>query len=100
MAASVVLASGDYTGVRDFRPMRIWDAETGQVVTPLDERAGRSDDLQFSPNGRLVLSLCNDSPPRAPVWDAATGKHLFSLTGHAGDIAAVKGIQGLKGLPF
>ena len=60
----VVTASRDNTA-------RVWDAGTGQPITPPLLHAGPVGSAQFSPNGLLVVTASFDRTARA--WDAFTG---------------------------
>jgi WD40 repeat protein len=73
----------------NWQPMRIWDAATGKPLLNLDKEAGECETLQFSPDGRFAVGVCNEKRPRAVVWDAATGKPHCTLEGHEGDLTAV-----------
>ncbi|MCI0746875.1 MAG: hypothetical protein L0Y58_15845, partial [Verrucomicrobia subdivision 3 bacterium] len=53
---------------------QIWDAFTGQPVTAPLKHNGRVESVRFSPDGKRVITACNDSNAR--VWDAASG-HLL-----------------------
>jgi WD40 repeat protein/ABC-type transport system substrate-binding protein len=50
----------------------------------LDAHANQVFDGNFSPDGRYIVTAHNDGT--AWVWDAATGKVLFSLKGQAGSL--------------
>jgi WD40 repeat protein len=56
---------------------REWDAATGQQIRILADEVGRS---QFSPDGRLVLTIASAGDGIA-LWDAATGRRLRNLAG-------------------
>lgn len=69
----VVTASFDNTA-------RVWDAETGQLLTMLSGRAVKLDCAQFSPDGSRIVSVGFDNTAR--VWDAETGRLRTELKGH------------------
>jgi WD40 repeat protein len=77
-------AEGGARSAEDAAPS-LWDPTTGRRVTRLDPKAGDSNRLQFSPDGRLVLGLTGTT---ALLWDAGNGRHLHKLTGHSGDLTA------------
>jgi WD40 repeat protein len=77
-------AEGGARSAEDAAPS-LWDPTTGGRVTRLDPKAGDSNQLQFSPDGRLVLGLTGTT---ALLWDAASGRHLHKFTGHTGDLTA------------
>ena len=43
--------------------------------------------MAFSPDGRLLATASEDETAR--LWDPATGEHLRTLTGHAGEVEGV-----------
>ena len=53
------------------RTKRVWDAATGQPITPPLRHGDRVECASFSPDGRHVVTACGDGTAR--VWDAATG---------------------------
>jgi WD40 repeat protein len=55
---------------------RVWDASTGQPVTPPMRHQGESLRAVFSPDGRRILTS-NRGDTMARVWDAATGKPVI-----------------------
>jgi WD40 repeat protein/serine/threonine protein kinase len=69
----VVTASRDHTA-------RVWDADTGEAVTP----PLRHDDIvwkaRFSPDGRYVVTAGRDRTAR--VWDAGTGRAVGRALTH------------------
>ncbi|KIM20971.1 hypothetical protein M408DRAFT_305789 [Serendipita vermifera MAFF 305830] len=59
------------SGSRD-RTVRVWDAETGDVVSgPFEGFFGCVSSVAFSPDGRRIVSGSRDRTVR--VWDAETG---------------------------
>ncbi|KIM32666.1 hypothetical protein M408DRAFT_184821 [Serendipita vermifera MAFF 305830] len=64
------------------RTIRVWDAETGEVVTgPLKGHTDRVFSVAFSPDGRQIVSGSSDGTVR--VWDAKTGEVVVGpLEGH------------------
>lgn len=76
-----------------------WDAEVGifnlknldekPVVVGFRDRRDYSavDDLDFSPDGKLLVAASKSGEPR--VWEAATGRQIFELRGHRQAVGAV-----------
>ncbi len=77
-SAGVGKISGPPTTARPgARPGRVFSSGTSYGMVA----------LAFSPDGtRLVASSAEG---RAPVWDARTGSHLFTLSGYSGMLTAV-----------
>jgi WD40 repeat protein len=67
--------------------VRIWDAETGRAVKPLEGHTSTIHLLAFSPDSRLIATEAGDQTGK--VWDVGTGKELFTLEGLTGDFAAL-----------
>ena len=53
---------------------RVWNALTGDPVTPPLRHHGVVEGISFSPDGSRVLTQSNDGTAR--VWDAATGRPI------------------------
>jgi WD40 repeat protein/serine/threonine protein kinase len=66
----LVTASDDNTA-------RIWDAVTGQPVSPPLQHTDKVNQASFSPDGKRVVTASNDST--AQVWDAETGQPVQRL---------------------
>ena len=75
-------------GFRGIRSrLKVWDADTGRLVS---EFVGHSDQVRgivFSPDGRLIASGSFDQTLK--IWDAATGKELRTLAGHSNWIQGI-----------
>jgi eukaryotic-like serine/threonine-protein kinase len=71
----------------DRAKVSIWDAQTGAPLTPpfVHGTTGTIDQLQFSPDGALLLSV---SGPSAALWNTKTGAKLFEIK-HSGVIHSV-----------
>jgi WD40 repeat protein len=80
------LANRVLSGERRFGHARVWDAKTGQPLTPFLKDLWDFDDQVryacFSPDGRLVLTV--HAHDYAQVWDAATGKRAGPMLRHPG----------------
>lgn len=55
--------------------IRIWDARTGYGIKKLEGHTDISNSVDFSPNGKLVISGSYDETIR--IWDVETGKELI-----------------------
>jgi WD40 repeat protein len=51
--------------------IRVWEAPSGRSVSPMEGHTGQVTAVQFSPNGKKVLSAGTDG---VRMWNAATGK--------------------------
>jgi len=56
--------------------IRLWNAQTGQPVTPPLEVTNNLRHIEFSPDGRWLLTLAECGPDllEARLWNAATGR--------------------------
>ena len=61
---------------------KIWDVESGKLITTSTEANNGISDLQFSPDGTKVITATYN--PTGQIWDAITGKPLMELKGHTG----------------
>jgi WD40 repeat protein/predicted Ser/Thr protein kinase len=59
------------------RTARIWDAKTGQAITPPLLHAHAVLEVRFTPDGRRLLTVAEDR--RLRIWDAANGQALVEL---------------------
>jgi WD40 repeat protein len=76
----VVTASADGTA-------QVWDAATGDPVTPPLKHNGAVNCAAFSPDGRRVVTASEDGTAR--MWDAATGRLVATLKHEGGVLSAV-----------
>ncbi len=67
--------------------VRVWDAQTGQELSPLKGHTGEVFSVAFSPDGKRIVSGSGDRTIR--VWDAQTGQEAFSLKGHTSIVTSV-----------
>jgi hypothetical protein len=100
------LAWGDFAGQHGLpaNPMEIWGFDGQVPLAAMNEYA-----QQVQKNALAYVASLTDADFDREVETNFFGKksvafliHLAGMhaVGHAGDMAAVKGIQGLKGLPF
>jgi WD40 repeat protein/serine/threonine protein kinase len=54
--------------------VRVWDAQTGNVLTPLLPLAGPCQQLQFTPDGLCLLTVTDHD---ACLWDPRTGERVI-----------------------
>ena len=73
----VVTASKDNTA-------KVWNFETGRLVSELRGHTDNVKSAVFSPYGNLVLTASSDGT--AQLWDALTGRNLLVLRGNKGEI--------------
>lgn len=59
---------------------RIWDVKTGQLVHTLTGHTFGVNDVQFSPDGRWLVTGSADGTVR--IWDAKTGSQRLTLMSH------------------
>jgi WD40 repeat protein len=65
----------------------VWDVGTGQRLSRVTIRFGLIQNaLAFSPDGKLLAAPAGQV---ARVWDAVSGREVFSLQGHTGRVRAV-----------
>ena len=65
---------------------RVWDASTGQQVKTLDETAGQSFPVEFSPDSQLLfISIYTDLEviDKISAWDVNTWQKLGVLTSYS-----------------
>jgi WD40 repeat protein/serine/threonine protein kinase len=75
--------------------LRLWDAQTGQLLLSAKGHGGTGDNVVFSPDGKRLASGSNKGEPDKQVvgevklWNAETGQELLSLKGHIRDVNSV-----------
>ncbi|MFO0807852.1 MAG: protein kinase [Gemmataceae bacterium] len=75
---------GDYAGSG---AIRVWDVATGREAITLRGHAKGVDGIQFSPDGRRIVSGSQDRSIK--VWDVAGGKELRTYRGHTATVNGV-----------
>ncbi len=63
---------------------RVWDVESGQPSSPSIAHDEQVSDVQFSPDGEMVVSTAGDGMAR--LWNATTGKILSQPIRHSGGL--------------
>jgi WD40 repeat protein len=66
----IVSASFDHT-------LKVWDAQTGQMLRSLEGHSRWVVSCAFSPDGKLIVSASYDHTLK--VWDAQTGQPLATF---------------------
>lgn len=69
--------------------VRIWDVRQGTLLRVLKHKAAVIS-VDWSPDGRYLAAGDDSKAGVAHIWDAAAGKLIRTLTGHAGRVNAVK----------
>ena len=71
--------------------IELWNPHTMERDRVLDAGGGRVNDIAYSAAGRHVAAACGsgDGVGEARVWDAATGRILAQLDGHADGASTV-----------
>jgi WD40 repeat protein len=60
--------------------VELWDVETGELLHRLRGHRSLVTDVEFSPDGTLVVTASNDHDAR--IWDVGSGDLLHVLRGH------------------
>jgi WD40 repeat protein len=101
----LLTTAAGYGSTREFGAAQVWGAASGRLLVTLTAPPGQYfDTVQLSPDGRLLLTTflhsalvryagggaCLYTDRVVRVWDAATGKELRVLKGHAGHVASAR----------
>ncbi len=73
----IVTASADHTA-------RLWEAETGRLLSTLVGHTNWVYSVAFSPDGRSFVTTSFDKTAR--LWDASTGRCLAVMEGHTDNV--------------
>jgi WD40 repeat protein len=85
------LAGADYQG-----NISLWDTASAKVRTTIKQEGGRRiSSLAFAPDGKTLAAAVGNRPGRdhetglIVLWDAVTGHHRLTLTGHTNAVLSV-----------
>ena len=70
--------------------IRVWDLASESALPPFQKQDGHTaqiDDLDFSPDGKTLLSSSEDKTVR--LWDVETRKPLHTFKAHTGHVTSV-----------
>jgi len=67
--------------------IRLWDAQSGQLLRTLKGHSGYVYSVAWSPDGKALASGAGDKTIR--LWDAQEGRSLRTLKGHSGWVWSV-----------
>jgi WD40 repeat protein len=84
--AVAVLPDGCVVSGSDDNTLRVWDVDSGQVLTTLEGHTDSVWAVAVFPDGRIV-SGSNDHTLR--VWDGESGQVLATIEGHTDSVRAV-----------
>lgn len=105
VVSSSYLNNQDYND-DDPSELILWDAESGEEIYRLAGHQSRVNCLDFSPDGKTILSGSNDTLVGYPgssllLWDVATGQAIRGFQGDLGIVTAVRfspdGLTALSG---
>jgi RNA polymerase sigma factor (sigma-70 family) len=63
--------------------VRVWEVETGLLKHVLESKATGFREVNFSPDGKLLVGA---GPADIPIWDVESGKVVRTLRGHQGGV--------------
>lgn len=67
--------------------IKVWNLQTGNLLTTLRGHSRAVNTLAFSPDGKLLVSGSDDYTVR--IWDIYASRLLRTLSGHTRDVTAV-----------
>lgn len=67
--------------------IKVWNLNEGTVQRTLSDHTGKINSLDFSQDGRTLVSGSDDQTIR--LWDAATGKRVKTIQAHDGPVTSV-----------
>lgn len=67
--------------------IKLWNLQTGDLITTLDGHNRGVNAITFSPDGKLLISGGDDHAVK--IWDAFSGTLLRTLSGHLRDVTAL-----------
>jgi eukaryotic-like serine/threonine-protein kinase len=76
------IVSGNYD-----KTVKVWDADTGQVILTFQNHRGSVMSVTFSPDGKRIVSGGYDMTVK--VWDADTGQEILTCGGHTDSVLGV-----------
>ncbi|MCA1570122.1 MAG: hypothetical protein LC798_07335 [Chloroflexi bacterium] len=82
------------TGAGDAR-VRVWDADSGELLTTCNGHIGRVNDVAFSPDGAVLASVSDDKA--LALWDPESCQRIGpgdsptdqQSTGHGGEVISL-----------
>ena len=69
------------------KTLKVWDAQTGQVILNLKGHTDQVWSVAFSPDGKRLASAGMDTTVK--LWDASTGRSVLTLEGHTDAVRSV-----------
>jgi RNA polymerase sigma factor (sigma-70 family) len=72
---------------QDSTPVALWDTKTGERIRRLDLQTCYVQGLDFSPDGRTLMTMGTDQAIR--LWDAVTGKPALEWPAHQGEVQSL-----------
>jgi energy-coupling factor transporter ATP-binding protein EcfA2 len=82
VSADRVIASGSAD-----KTVKLWNANTGELIRVLNGHTNGVSSVTFSPDGKVLATGSADTTVK--LWDVATGAELGSLKGHTGTVWSV-----------
>ena len=91
--ASVVLGvaispNGELVATAERHFARLWETETGKLVSSLSADQSTLMWVDFSPDGKMLAGAGYDRT--AKIWSVESGQELATLSGHIGDVMTTR----------